>query len=338
MLRVTLDGIALEVEPRQRLAIAGPSGAGKTTLLRQIAGLAPASGRIDCNGTTWLDSAHGVELPAELRRTGFLFQDYALFPHLSARANVEFGAAADVDALGLLGRLGIDPATAARKPTTLSGGERQRVALARALAREPSVLLLDEPLSALDPRTRARAARELKAVLMDVDAPAIVVTHDFEEAAALGDEVAILDAARIVQRGPASQLAAEPASAFVADLTGAVVLTGYAFTSANGLTTVELEGGGIVASTDVLIGSVGVSIHPWDIALAQSVPDGSTVNHLDARVETITTIGNRARIGLHSPQPLTAEITAASAERLGLRPGMSVVATWKATATRLVPL
>jgi molybdate transport system ATP-binding protein len=150
--------------------------------------------------------------------------------------------------------------------------------------------------------------------------------------------VAILDARRIVQRGPASQLAAQPASAFVADLTGAVVLTGYAFAAADGLTEVELDGGGHVMSTDRAAGTVGVSVHPWDIALADVVPAGSTINHLEARVESVTTIGNRARIGLHASQPLTAEITAASATRLALRPGARVVATWKATATRLVPL
>ena len=338
MLRVALEGIALEVGPGARLAIAGPSGAGKTTLLRQIAGLARATGRIECGGEVWLDSVARTDVPPERRRTGFLFQDYALFPHLSALANVEFGGASRPRSQGLLDRLGIDGATAARKPPTLSGGERQRVALARALARDPAVLLLDEPLSALDPRTRARAARELQATLAGVDAPTIVVTHDFEEAATLGHEVAILDAGRIVQQGLASQLAAEPASAFVADLTGAVVMTGRARAASDGLTVVLLDGGGHVLSTDEADGLVGVSVHPWDIALADSAPEGSTVNHLEARVDSITTIGNRARIGLHASQPLTAEITAASALRLRLEPGATVVATWKATATRLVPL
>jgi molybdate transport system ATP-binding protein len=171
-----------------------------------------------------------------------------------------------------------------------------------------------------------------------VTAPTLLVTHDFDEAAALGDEVAIVDGGRIVQRGPASQLAARPASAFVADLTGAVVLTGHAGRGPAGLTEVTLDGGGRVLSTDAAEGAVGVSVHPWDIALAATEPGGSTNNHLRARVESVTTIGNRARVGLNASQPLAAEITAASAERLGLRPGSDVVATWKATATRLVPL
>jgi molybdate transport system ATP-binding protein len=336
MLRAALDEGEIAVAAGRCLAIAGPSGAGKTTLLRAIAGLAPARGNVECGGETWLDSDRGVDLPAEKRRVGFVFQDYALFPHMSALANVQFGGGGDGAAL--LERLGIDAATAARKPTSLSGGERQRVALARALARDPSALLLDEPLAALDPRTRAKAARELKAILAGVSVPTVLVTHDFDEAATLGDEVAILDERRIVQRGAASQLAAQPASAFVADLTGAVVLTGRARPGPSGLTQVTLDGGGSVFSTDAAEGAVGVSIHPWDIVLADQEPEDSANNHLRARVEAVTTIGNRARVGLHAVQPLTAEITAASAERLRLQRGSEVVATWKATATRLVQL
>jgi molybdate transport system ATP-binding protein len=124
----------------------------------------------------------------------------------------------------------------------------------------------------------------------------------------------------------------------VADLTGAIVLTGHASSGPAGLTTVALDGGGEVLTTDHGHGPVGVSMHPWDISLAAREPEGSTNNHLRARVESVTTIGNRARVGLHASQPLAAEITAASAERLGLAPGTEVVATWKATATRLVAL
>jgi molybdate transport system ATP-binding protein len=338
MLRAALDELDLAVDAGHCLAVAGPSGAGKTTLLRKLAGLAPAHGTIECGGQTWLDTDRGIDVPAEQRRVGFVFQDYALFPHMSALANVEFGAH-DLDgASALLERLGIDEATAARRPTSLSGGERQRVALARALARYPDVLLLDEPLAALDPRTRAKAARELREILGGVAVPTVLVTHDFDEAAALGDEVAILDERHIVQLGEPSQLAAKPASAFVADLTGAVVLTGVAGRGPSGLTHVVLDGGGSVFSTDDAEGVVGVSIHPWDIALSDTEPEGSTNNHLRARVESVTTIGNRARVGLHATQPLTAEITTASAQRLGIQPGSNVVATWKATATRLVPL
>src|SRR5436305_13562403 len=150
----------LDVEPGRCLALAGPSGAGKTTLLRIVAGLArPRRGRVEADGETWFDSEHAIDVPAEQRRVGFVFQDYALFPHLSARDNVAYATRDANSAEQLLDRLGIDPATAARRPRDLSGGERQRVALARALARDPAVLLLDEPLAAPAPRTRARATR-----------------------------------------------------------------------------------------------------------------------------------------------------------------------------------
>jgi molybdate transport system ATP-binding protein len=346
MLRFELEaragaaGVALEVEPGRCLAIAGPSGAGKTTLLRILAGLAkPERGRIECGGETWFDSERRIDVPAERRRTGFVFQDYALFPHMTALANVEFGGAGG-RARAILDRLGIDSATAARKPPALSGGERQRVALARALARDPAVLLLDEPLAALDPRTRARAARELASTLSAIDIPALLVTHDFNEAATIGDEVAVLDQGRIVQRGAPSDLAARPASAFVADFTGAVVLTGTAAAGAGGLTVVALDGGGQAVSTDAGSGRVGVSVHPWDIALEPASADqgGSARNNLRARVVSVTTIGNRARVALEAPQPLAAEVTTASAEGLALQPGAEVTATWKATATRLVGL
>ena len=340
MLYATPDDIELTVPGGSCVAVAGPSGAGKTTLLRQIAGLTrPARGRIDCDGETWFDGERGIDRPAERRRVGFVFQDYALFPHLSAADNVRFGAP-HADARTLLGRLGIDTATAARKPPTLSGGERQRVALARALARDPQVLLLDEPLSALDPRTRGHAARELRGVLAEVEAPAVLVTHLFAEAATLADEVAVLDGGRIVQRGTAAELSARPASAFVADFTGAVVLTGDAVSGRAGLTEVTLDGGGHAASTDSVRGRVALSVHPSEIALepVDTEPTGSPLNHLRAQVVSITPLGNRVRVALSATQPLAAEITKESLERLRLAPGTEVLASWKATATRLAPL
>ena len=180
----------LAVESGCCLALAGPSGAGKTSILRVAAGLLrPAYGRVDANGTTWLDTERDLDVPAERRRCGYVFQDYALFPHLSAWQNVAYPlrgmsrAGRRARALDLLDRFGLADRADAR-PRTLSGGERQRVAVARALARRPEVLLLDEPLSALDARTRADAARELGALLRESDAPALLVTHDFAEAAA----------------------------------------------------------------------------------------------------------------------------------------------------------
>ena len=336
--------VELEVEPGECLALAGPSGAGKTSVLRVAAGLLrPAHGRVEASGETWLDTTRGLDVPAERRRCGYVFQDYALFPHLSAWQNVAYPLhrlsrqERRSRALGLLDQFGLADRAEAR-PRTLSGGERQRVAVARALALTPEVLLLDEPLSALDARTRAGAARELAAVLRDSEAPALLVTHDFAEAAQLGDRVGIIDKGRLVQQGTASELAAAPRSAFVADFTGAVVLTGTARRATEGLTHVELDGGGTVASTDAGDGEVAVSIYPWDIAIepAGDEPHGSAQNRLPVEVLSVTTVGNRVRLGLTGPQPLVAEITLASAERLQLHSGTKVTATWKATATRLV--
>jgi len=340
---VELD-VELEVAPGECLALAGPSGAGKTSVLRVAAGLLrPRWGRVAAGERVWLDTERGVDVPPEERRCGYVFQDYALFPHLSAWRNVAYPlrrlprGERRRRALELLERFGL-AARADAHPATLSGGERQRVALARALALEPRLILLDEPLAALDARTRASAARELAAVLRESSVPAILVTHDFTEAAQLGDRVAVIDRGRIVQQGSPSELAAAPRSAFVADFTGAVVLAGTARPGGDGLTRVQLEGGGEVASTDPGEGPVWVSVYPWEITVepAGEAPHGSAVNWVEAEVLTVTEVGNRVRLGLAGPQPLAAEVTAGSVERLALRPGARVVATWKATATRLV--
>ena len=332
MLAITASSALVDVEDLRVdgvVALAGPSGAGKTTLLRVVAGLTAARGRIVCGGDTWLDT--GVNLPPERRRCALVFQDHALFPHMTALGNVAYGAHGNRRAAhDLLDRLGIAHRADAR-PRELSGGERQRVALARALAAEPRALLLDEPLASLDPRTRARAGRELAALLETLDVPAIVVTHDFVEASLLASEVAVLDGGRVVQRGSPSELASSPASAFVADFTGAIVLTGTA--RPGPLTAVELDGGGSVVSTDAANGRVAVSVHPWDIALEAS--GGSAHNRVPATVTSVTRLGNRTRVGLGA---LVAEVTTDSAERLGVEVGTRVDAVWKAAATRLLPL
>jgi molybdate transport system ATP-binding protein len=333
--------VDITVEPGRCLALAGPSGAGKTTVLRIAAGLLrPDRGTVTCAGATWLDTANDVDRPPEERKVGYVFQDYALFPHLSAWRNVAYPmrgtprAERKTKAHALLERLHIG-AKADAKPETLSGGERQRVALARALARDPEALLLDEPLSALDARTRAHATRELALTLSELEIPALLVTHDFTEAAQLADRIAVIDAGKVVQTGTADDLAATPASAFVADFAGAVVLTGSASRHPDGLTHVKLDGGGTISSTDEADGPVAATVYPWEIAIG-SAADGSALNRLEATIVTRTQIGNRVRLGLQAGQPLTAEITAASADRLNLQKGDRVTATFKAAATRLV--
>ncbi len=335
----------IDAGPSECVALVGPSGAGKSTLLRALAGLIrPDRGSVALDGEGWFDGERGRSLPVERRRIGFVFQDYALFPGMAAWRNVAYGlrgARRDrrAKATAMLERFGLGDRADAR-PRDLSGGERQRVALARALAVEPRLLLLDEPLSALDARTRAAAGRELAAVLAAADAPAIVVTHDFAEAAQLADSVAVLDGGRIVQRGTPAELTAAPASGLVADLAGAVVLTGAATAAAGGLTRVALDGGGAIFSTDAAAGPVAAGVFPWEISIDPAdapAPAGSALNRLTAEVTTITEFGNRARVGLAAPQPLAAEVTTSSIARLGLRPGVRVAATWKATATRLAP-
>jgi molybdate transport system ATP-binding protein len=335
--------VALEVPAGACLALAGPSGAGKTSVLRVVAGLVrPDRGRVVCGDEVWLDVAAGVDVAPERRRIGYVFQEYALFPHLRVWQNVAYplrGGERRERALELLDRFGI-ARLADERPRTLSGGERQRVAVARALARKPAALLLDEPLSALDSRSRAAAGRELGAVLAEAGVPALLVTHDFTEAALLGTRVSVIDGGRIVQEGTAAELAAAPASAFVADFTGAVVLTGVARVGDGGLTAVALDGGGEVLSTEPGDGPVAVSVYPWEIALepAGSERHGSAQNHLPVEVVSVTAVGNRVRAGLAAPQPLVAELSDASAHELGLAPGAAVVATWKAAATRLLRL
>jgi molybdate transport system ATP-binding protein len=335
---------SVDVTAGRCLALTGPSGAGKTTILKLIAGVAMADqGRIACGEDVWLDTEHAIHRPPERRRCGYVSQDYALFPHLSAWRNVAYGLH-EVPrrerrqlALEMLERFGLTERADVR-PGTLSGGERQRVALARALVRTPSALLLDEPLSALDAPTRAIASREIATVLRETEIPTLLVTHDFADAALLGDEVAVIDHGRVIQRGTASELAAEPRSAFVANLTGAVVLNGIASPAADGLTSVALDGGGEVSATTPMSGPVAVSIYPWEIVIepprVRAV--GSAQNHLLARVTSVTTVGNRVRVGLQASQPLVAEITQTAARAQRLAVGSEVSASWKATATRLI--
>jgi molybdate transport system ATP-binding protein len=312
------------------VALVGPSGAGKTTVLRAITGLTtPTSGRITVGDSVWFDAASGANLPPERRRAGLVFQDYALFPHMTVRQNVEYARRRPADEY--LDRFGIAHLRDARPPS-LSGGERQRVALARALARDPEVLLLDEPLAALDTHTRSAVRTELQDVLSGLGIPVVLVTHDFEDAAALAGRVSVVVDGRERQSGTPSELVARPADAFVASFTGANLLHGDA-DIAEGSTRVTLANGTIVATADEARGPVVLAVYPWDITVATVPPHDSAMNVVHGEVRTISELGNRARLTIG---PVTAEITAESLARLGLRTGQLAYAAFKATGTRVV--
>jgi molybdate transport system ATP-binding protein len=321
--------LALDVGA-ETFALVGPSGAGKTSVLRAVAGLArPARGVIACDERVWFHSERGVDVRAEDRSVGYVFQEYALFPHLTVEQNVTFGGGR---ADRLLWRLQIERLAKA-KPGELSGGERQRVAIARALARSPRVLLLDEPMAALDPHTRGSVRAELHDLLRELALPTLLVTHDFEDAAALADRVGVLAEGKLRQVGTPADLLGSPADPFVARLAGANVLSGVAARTANGLTGIVLDAGPTIFAADAGSGRTNVLVYPWDVSLAREAPDDSALNHVRDEIVSLTPLGNRARVRLRL---LTAEVTTASVERLELRPGDPVVASFKATQARLL--
>jgi molybdenum ABC transporter ATP-binding protein len=321
--------LALDVGA-ETFALVGPSGAGKTSVLRAVAGLArPARGVVACDERVWFDSERGVDVRAEDRSVGYVFQEYALFPHLTVEQNVTFGGGR---ADRLLWRLQIERLAKA-KPGELSGGERQRVAIARALARSPRVLLLDEPMAALDPHTRGSVRAELHDLLRELALPTLLVTHDFEDAAALADRVGVLAEGKLRQVGTPADLLGSPADPFVARLAGANVLSGVAARTANGLTGIVLDAGPTIFAADAGSGRTNVVVYPWDVSLAREAPDDSALNHVRDEIVSLTPLGNRARVRLRL---LTAEVTTASVERLELRPGDPVVASFKATQARLL--
>jgi molybdate transport system ATP-binding protein len=327
----------------ETLALVGPSGAGKSSVLRSIAGLMrPDAGRIAQDGELWFDSQLRVDLPPERRRVGLLFQDHALFPHLDVHHNVAYGLRGRPSReerhrrVGeLLARFGLAELGRA-KPQAISGGERQRAALARAVASEPRVLLLDEPLSALDPGTKSLVASELSRHLGQLALPTILVSHDFGDVVGLADRVAVMEAGAVVQVGSPADLLQAPASSFVAALTGVNYFVGTAVRRSD-ITEVTSDSGAAFLSTDLATGPVGVVVYPWDVALSVVRPDGSPRNALAGPVSRVAGVGNRIRVTVGSRPAIVAEVIGESIHRLGIAPGAEVVATWKATGTRLVP-
>ena len=323
--------LELSLDVEGTVALVGPSGSGKTSVLSVIAGLAkPSRGRIALDADTWFDSVKGLFRKPDERRVGLVFQEYALFPHMTVRENITYAGKGRANEY--LERFRISHLAEART-TELSGGERQRVALARALARDPGVLLLDEPLAALDANTKVTVRGELQELLREFGLPTLLVTHDFEDAASLADRIGVLVDGKLRQLASPQQMVARPADGFVASFTGANLLRGTARTREDELTLVELEGGEIVYSTDHAVGPVSVIVYPWDVTIGPRHQLDSAMNVIEGEIRSVVHIGNRARVRIG---PITAEVTEASVERLGLIPGGWVVASFKATGTRLV--
>lgn len=324
----------------------GPSGAGKSTILRCLAGLErPQRGTIRLGDEVWCDAAAGVHLPPRRRRVGFLFQDLALFPHLSARDNVAFGLrdlprherrARTAAALELLAVAEL----AERRPGELSGGQRQRVALARILARRPRLLLLDEPLSALDPPLRAHLRAELRRLLVEAGVPALVVTHDRSEALGLADRVAVVIDGAIRQQGPVTEVFQRPVDLGVAGVVGTDSVVPAAVAAVrDGIATLRIGAVEVVAAAPPEpTPQVFVCIRAEEVLLQTDPPGPSSArNRLPARVASVTAEGPLLRIGLDCGFPLAAMVTPAAAAELGLVVGASVFALVKASAIHLVP-
>ncbi|MGK2948745.1 MAG: ABC transporter ATP-binding protein [Acidimicrobiales bacterium] len=328
--------VALTARTGEVVALLGPNGAGKTTVVRALAGLLPIdAGHITLDGTTLDDPSTDTFVAPERRPIGVVFQDYLLFPRMTARDNVAFG----------LRSRGVDRATAAQqadhwlqrfdltdqadqRPPALSGGQAQRVALARALATDPRLLLLDEPLAALDATSRVHIRAELRRHLTTFDGARLLITHDPIDALVLADRLVILEAGRITQTGTTAEVTSRPASRYVADLVGINLLHGRL----EG-TTVHLVGGGqltVAPTGQPLDGEVALAIRPQAIALYADRPAGSPRNVWAATIADLEADRDRIRVSLVGPIPLTAEITATAAHSLDLRPGQQVWASTKA--------
>jgi molybdate transport system ATP-binding protein len=324
----------------------GPSGAGKTTILRCIAGLdRPDAGRIAFGAEPWFDRERGVHLDGQRRGTGVLFPDHPLFPHLTVAENIAYGlfrtgrAERGARTLALARLVGVEPLLL-RRPAQLSSGQQQRVALARALAPRPRLLLADEPLAALDAPSREELRRDLRRLLAATGTPAILVTHDRDEALAIGDTMVVLAEGRVRQVGPVEEVFSRPADAVVARAVGTEnVLAGRCSGRAEGLATVEVSGRFLTAvDPGEVHGPVLVCIRAEEVVLegAGGAPT-SARNRLDATVVGVEPRGALARVSLDCGFPLVALVTRRSVEELRLVPGLRLVALVKAPAVRVVP-
>ncbi len=325
----------LDVAAGEVVALLGPNGAGKTTILRCLAGLSAVErGSIEILGQVVDDPSTGVFVPSERRSCGVMFQQYLLFPQMTVLENVAFGlrargvgkASARETARTWLGRVGSSGLDGSR-PDELSGGQAQRIALARALASDPKLLLLDEPLAALDAATKVEVRRELSRHLNMFTGSVVLVTHDPVDAFTLADRVVIVENGHVVQDGAFVEIAAHPRSAYVAELAGVNLLTGSMM---GGVFAVDGGATMVVAAEDVDGPAIAV-IRPQAVSLHASRPEGSPRNTWRATVIDVDHRGERVRVRLQGPIQLTAEITAAAAEQLGITVGLELWAAVKAT-------
>jgi molybdate transport system ATP-binding protein len=337
---------SLDIDSSSRVTVLfGPSGAGKTTILRCIAGLEHLDeGRIVFKDRLWADASRNVHLPPQQRPVGYLFQDYALFPHLDVRENIAYGIqhtpehhrarkveelAESVQAADLLDR----------KPSELSGGEQQRVALARALARSPEILLLDEPLSALDGPTRDRVRGELSRLLRTLNVPAILVTHDWVDALSLGDRLVVMSRGTVLQTGPPAEVFARPQHAEVAAVVGMeTVASGIVKNRTNGAVTLQVGSAEFMA-----VDPQDSQIHYFVCIRAENVTletghDGksSARNHLRGVVKEIIPAGTLWKVTVDVGTDIVALLTRPAVEEMGLTTGAPVYAVFKASAVHLI--
>ena len=337
----TLD-ICLTIKAGETLALLGPNGAGKSTTVETLAGMTPVhDGHVRLGGRTLDDPTTGQFVTAEQRNIGIVFQDYLLFEHMTVVDNVMFGlvargikkqtarASADrwLDDLGLAD-------LANRRAGELSGGQSQRVALARALATNPSLLVLDEALAALDVSTRSELRRVLSKHLAAFDGPRLLITHDPTDAFLLADRIAILEAGRITQVGSSDDIRRHPATPYVAAVAGTNLLRGH---NSDGVLVLDDHQHALQTSDTSVRGPVLITIHPTAIALHTAQPSGSPRNSWHTTVATVEPLGDTTRLTLDDPLPLGVDITPGATQALGLGPGSPVWASVKATEILIAP-